>query len=200
VPTGDFRILFVVVVLAPHRRRVIHFNVTAHPTSDDSYRAVLEFLARTGGATTVELAHQLVERPRQSKSLKFAGLASGWEDWSCLVALCLATNTQDQSEVLADRRRTRKQSTWFVRSIPETDPLLGIQFRGLGSELWNWILVLQPWDLHHAVRFRESPGRSWCTPERVEQAAEKRIAATEPVPISSGRRHAGVENRGHVAM
>jgi hypothetical protein len=86
VPTGDFRILFVVAVLAPHRRRVIHFNVTAHPTSDDSYCAVLEFLARTGGATTVELAHQLVERPRQSKSLKFAGLASGWAARSCLVA------------------------------------------------------------------------------------------------------------------
>ncbi len=34
VPTVNFRILFVFVVLAPHRRRVIHFNVTAHPTSE----------------------------------------------------------------------------------------------------------------------------------------------------------------------
>ena len=31
VPTVNFRILFVFVVLAHHRRRVIHFNVTAHP-------------------------------------------------------------------------------------------------------------------------------------------------------------------------
>jgi hypothetical protein len=40
-----------------------------------------------GGATTVELAHQVVERPRQSKSLRFAGLASDWADRSCLVGM-----------------------------------------------------------------------------------------------------------------
>jgi hypothetical protein len=40
-----------------------------------------------GGATTVELAHQEVERRRQSKSLKFAGLASDWADRSCLVGI-----------------------------------------------------------------------------------------------------------------
>ena len=34
VPTVSFRILFVFVVLAHHRRRVIHFNVAAHPTSE----------------------------------------------------------------------------------------------------------------------------------------------------------------------
>jgi putative transposase len=30
----NFRILFVFVVLAHHRRRVIHINVTAHPTPE----------------------------------------------------------------------------------------------------------------------------------------------------------------------
>ena len=33
VPTVTFRILFVFVVLAHERRRVVHFNVTAHPTA-----------------------------------------------------------------------------------------------------------------------------------------------------------------------
>ena len=33
VPTARVRVLFVLVVLAPHRRRVVHFNVTAHPTA-----------------------------------------------------------------------------------------------------------------------------------------------------------------------
>jgi len=33
VPTATFRILFVLVVLAHYRRRVVHFNVTAHPTA-----------------------------------------------------------------------------------------------------------------------------------------------------------------------
>ena len=32
VPTVTFRVLFVLVVLSHFRRRVIHFNVTAHPT------------------------------------------------------------------------------------------------------------------------------------------------------------------------
>jgi hypothetical protein len=33
VPTVRLRVLFVLVVLAHHRRRVLHFNVTAHPTA-----------------------------------------------------------------------------------------------------------------------------------------------------------------------
>jgi putative transposase len=32
-PTAGFRVLFVLVVLAHHRRRVVHFNVTEHPTA-----------------------------------------------------------------------------------------------------------------------------------------------------------------------
>jgi putative transposase len=33
VPTVGFRVLFVFIVLAHHRRRVLHFNVTEHPTA-----------------------------------------------------------------------------------------------------------------------------------------------------------------------
>jgi len=33
VPTATFRVLFVLVVLAHHRPRVVHFNVTEHPTA-----------------------------------------------------------------------------------------------------------------------------------------------------------------------
>jgi putative transposase len=33
VPTAGLRVLFVLIVLAHHRRRVIHFNVTEHPTA-----------------------------------------------------------------------------------------------------------------------------------------------------------------------
>jgi hypothetical protein len=33
VPTVTFRVLFVLVVLAHHRRRLLHFNVTEHPTA-----------------------------------------------------------------------------------------------------------------------------------------------------------------------
>jgi putative transposase len=34
VPTVSFRILYVFIVLAHERRRVVHFNVTEHPTAD----------------------------------------------------------------------------------------------------------------------------------------------------------------------
>jgi putative transposase len=33
VPTARLRVLFVLLVLAHHRRRVVHFNVTEHPTT-----------------------------------------------------------------------------------------------------------------------------------------------------------------------
>lgn len=33
VPTVSFRVLFVLVVLSHHRRRVVHFNFTEHPTA-----------------------------------------------------------------------------------------------------------------------------------------------------------------------
>jgi transposase InsO family protein len=33
VPTAPFRVLFVLIVLAHHRRRLIHFNVTQNPTA-----------------------------------------------------------------------------------------------------------------------------------------------------------------------
>jgi putative transposase len=42
VPTVNFRILFVFVVLAHHRRRVVHFNVTAHPTSEWTAQQIAE--------------------------------------------------------------------------------------------------------------------------------------------------------------
>jgi transposase InsO family protein len=33
VPTATFRVLFVLIILAHNRRRVVHFNVTRHPTA-----------------------------------------------------------------------------------------------------------------------------------------------------------------------
>jgi putative transposase len=42
VPTVTFRALFVFIVLAHERRRVIHLNVTAHPTSEWTARQIAE--------------------------------------------------------------------------------------------------------------------------------------------------------------
>jgi len=42
VPTVRFRVLFVLVVLAHHRRRVVHFNVTEHPSATWTAQQVVE--------------------------------------------------------------------------------------------------------------------------------------------------------------
>ncbi len=42
VPTATFGVLFGLVVLPHHRRRVVHFNVTAHPTAEWTARQVIQ--------------------------------------------------------------------------------------------------------------------------------------------------------------
>jgi len=42
VHTVWFEILFVLVVLAHERRRVVHFNVTAHPTAEWTAQQIVE--------------------------------------------------------------------------------------------------------------------------------------------------------------
>src|SRR5690242_13341368 len=42
VPTATFRVLFVLVVLSHTRRRLVHFNVTEHPTAEWAARQLLE--------------------------------------------------------------------------------------------------------------------------------------------------------------
>jgi transposase InsO family protein len=42
VPTVTFRVLFVLVILAHARRRVVHFNVTEHPTAHWTAQQVVE--------------------------------------------------------------------------------------------------------------------------------------------------------------
>lgn len=45
VPTVRMRVLFVFIVLAHHRRRVLHFGVTEHPTSEWAGQRVVEAFA-----------------------------------------------------------------------------------------------------------------------------------------------------------
>ncbi len=42
VPTVGFKVLFVLIVLAPERRRVVHFNVTEHPTAQWTAQQLVE--------------------------------------------------------------------------------------------------------------------------------------------------------------
>ena len=42
VPTATFRVLFVLVILAHDRRRIVHFNVTEHPTAEWTSQQMVE--------------------------------------------------------------------------------------------------------------------------------------------------------------
>jgi putative transposase len=46
VPTATFRVLFVLVILTHSRRRLVHFNVTEHPTAEWTARQLLEACAQ----------------------------------------------------------------------------------------------------------------------------------------------------------
>ena len=48
VPTVSFRVMFVFVVLAHHRRRVVHFNVTEHPTAGWTGQQMVEAFPEEG--------------------------------------------------------------------------------------------------------------------------------------------------------
>jgi putative transposase len=45
VPTVTYKVLFVLLILAHHRRRVVHFNVTEHPTAQWTAQQVVEALS-----------------------------------------------------------------------------------------------------------------------------------------------------------
>ena len=46
VPTAPFRVLFVLVILSPDRRRIVHLNVTDHPTAAWTRQQIREAFPR----------------------------------------------------------------------------------------------------------------------------------------------------------
>jgi hypothetical protein len=72
VPTISFRVLFVFVVLAHHRRRVLHFNVTAHPTSEWTAQQIAEAFP---GTLPHDICCMIVIR---SMEIPFVKECEGW--------------------------------------------------------------------------------------------------------------------------
>jgi transposase InsO family protein len=70
VPTVSFRVLFVFIVLAQDRRRIVHFNVTEHPTAQRAAQQIVEafpfeaapsYLIRDGDGIYGERVTQRIE-------------------------------------------------------------------------------------------------------------------------------------------
>jgi hypothetical protein len=53
VSTVQLRVLFVFVVLAHERRRLVHFNVTEHPTAEWTAQQIIEAFSRRCCAATM---------------------------------------------------------------------------------------------------------------------------------------------------
>jgi len=73
-PTATFRILFVLVVLSHDRRRLVHFNVTEHPTAGWTARQLVEAcgLEETPGHLIRDRDQVYGERfSRQARALNF---------------------------------------------------------------------------------------------------------------------------------
>ena len=42
MPTATFKVLFVFIILAHDRRRIVHFNITEHPTAQWTAQQIVE--------------------------------------------------------------------------------------------------------------------------------------------------------------
>jgi hypothetical protein len=71
VPTASFRRLFVFVVLAHHRRRGMHSNVTAHPSSE----GLAQQIARSSQGTLLRAPCYMIAIP--AREIRFASECEG---------------------------------------------------------------------------------------------------------------------------
>jgi putative transposase len=80
VPTATFRVLFVLVMLTHSRRRVVHFNVTEHPTAEWTARQLLEACAQE------EAARYLIRDRDQVYGERFSRQAKTWDIGEVVIA------------------------------------------------------------------------------------------------------------------
>jgi hypothetical protein len=72
VPTVTFRVLYVFIVLAHERRRLLHFNVTAHPTSKWTTQQVAEAFNH-GEVVQIERPLEVYQNPVNTFVARFLG-------------------------------------------------------------------------------------------------------------------------------
>ena len=75
VPTARLRVLFVLVVLAHHRRRVIHFNVTEHPTAHWTAQQIVDAFPNDGAPLYLLRDRDSVYRRVFQQRVKGMGIA-----------------------------------------------------------------------------------------------------------------------------
>jgi transposase InsO family protein len=74
VPTARLRVLFVLVVLAHHRRRVVHFNVTEHPTAHWTAQQIVDAFPDDSAPSYLLRDHDQVYGQRFRHRMKGMGI------------------------------------------------------------------------------------------------------------------------------
>jgi putative transposase len=75
VPTAGLRVLFVLIVLAHHRRRVVYFNVTEHPTAHWTAQLLVETFPDDTGRSYLLRDRDHVYGPAFRQRVKGMGIA-----------------------------------------------------------------------------------------------------------------------------
>jgi putative transposase len=74
VPTARLRVLFVLVVLAHHRRRVLHFNVTEHPTAAWTAQQIVDIFPDDSAPAYLLRDHDGIYGPAFQQRVKGMGI------------------------------------------------------------------------------------------------------------------------------
>jgi transposase InsO family protein len=129
VPTATFRVLFVFIMLAHERRRIVHFNITEHPTAQWTAQQIVEafpwetaprYLLRDRDA----IYSRTFQRRVQNIGIEEVKIApcSPWQNPYCERLIgSIRREVLDHVIVLNDRHLRRVLTTYISHSAPPLD-------------------------------------------------------------------------------
>ena len=116
VPTATFRVLFVLVILSHDRRKILHTNVTEHPTTSWTARQVLEAIGLDNVPTYLLRDRDAIYGRASNQRMASVGLTevvtaprSPWQN------PCVVTETHGRSKGERVVRGREKECSWLQR-------------------------------------------------------------------------------------
>jgi putative transposase len=122
VPTASFKVLFVFIMLAHERRRIIHFNITEHPTAQWTAQQIVEAFPWDTAPRYLLRARDAIYSGAFQQRLKHMGIEavtiaprSPWQNPSCeRVIGSIRRDVLDHVIVLNARHLQRVLSAYIV--------------------------------------------------------------------------------------
>ena len=162
VPTANFRVLFVLIMLTHSRRRLVHFNVTEHPTADWTARQLLE-------ACMLEESPRYLIRDRDSVyGERFSRQAKTLDIGEVIIAPCSPWQNAYAERVIGSIRREC------------LDHVVVMGERHLREILTKYV------DYYNGSRTHLSLAKDAPEPRTVQRPSEGRVVAT---PLVGGLHH-----------